>query len=246
MEDWIIKASPEDRLRGFVGRMQDAVKEYFTTKRRLEQPRRGLARLIQGAVGRLQSYVARAKLREDIRYLIVQAHVDAATSALGRPLDALDMPAVRAIVNRELAAAEGFIYAIDGMEEKDALHRAALYQYAVEQTRSIMGAIEIPIALPIMPGDRRLACKGFCRCHLDITKLAGEGNFDVIWVMNPEAEHCEDCRQLAQEWTPLKIRKGVIVSIKAVSTHDRNVYEILGRELGTTVEIKEEVHASLV
>jgi hypothetical protein len=107
-----------------------------------------------------------------------------------------------------------------------------------------MAAIELPLSLPILPGDRRLACKGFCRCSLTITKLPGEANYDITWDLHPEAEHCPDCERLSLEWTPLAIRNGVIRSVKAVSTHDRNAYEKLGRTLGASLQLEESLHGT--
>lgn len=239
LPEYVEKATPAERLASFVSKMQGAVRDYLAAKARIERPRTGLARLLQGAAQRVQMFAARMRLRGGLRYFVAQAHTDAATLGLGRPLDALDMPALRAIVNQELASVEGFIMALDGLSEGEAMRRAALYQYAVEQTRSVMAAVELPFALPILPGDRRLSCKGFCRCHLEIVKLPGDTNYDVTWVLHPEAEHCPDCERLSQEWTPLTIRKGVIRSVKAVSTHDRDAYEKLGRTLGMPLKLEE-------
>lgn len=244
LDEYTEKATPAERLASFVSKMQGAVKDFLAAKARIERPRTGLARLIQGAAQRVQMFAARIKLRADLRYLVAQAHTDAATLGLGRALDSLDIPAMRALVNQELSSLEGFIMALESLTPAEALRRAASYQYAVSQTRSIMAATELPIALPIMPGDRRLACKGFCRCSLEIVKLAGDANYDVSWNMHPEAEHCPDCERLSLEWTPLTIRNGVIRSVKAVSTHDRNAYEKLGRTLGSPIQLEESLYGA--
>jgi len=244
LPEYVEKATPAERLASFVSKMQGAVRDYLAAKARIERPRTGLARLLQGAAQRVQMFAARAKLRRDLRYLVAQAHTDAATLGLDRPLDSLDMPALRAIVNQELASVEKFIMALDGLSEAEAMRPASLYQYAVAQTRSVMAAIELPLSLPILPGDRRLACKGFCRCSLTITKLPGEANYDITWDLHPEAEHCPDCERLSLEWTPLAIRNGVIRSVKAVSTHDRNAYEKLGRTLGASLQLEESLHGT--
>lgn len=65
-------------------------------------------------------------------------------------------------------------------------------------------------ALPQYPGDGNTECHKGCRCHLGISTLPGIGNFDVRWILG-RAEHCSDCVRLSREWSPLRIRAGVIL-----------------------------------
>ena len=63
--------------------------------------------------------------------------------------------------------------------------------------------------LPQYPGDGNTRCRTNCRCHLEIETLE-PGNWDVYWRLGV-AEHCPDCIDLAERWSPLRIRDGQIV-----------------------------------
>lgn len=64
--------------------------------------------------------------------------------------------------------------------------------------------------LPQYPGDGQTDCDKGCGCHLHIRALPDTGSFDVFWNLG-KAEHCKDCLRLTREWSPLRIRKGVIL-----------------------------------
>jgi hypothetical protein len=64
--------------------------------------------------------------------------------------------------------------------------------------------------LPQYPGDGQTDCNKGCRCSLRIYTLPGNGNFDVVWRLG-DAEHCKDCIRLSRDWSPLRIRNGVIL-----------------------------------
>lgn len=63
----------------------------------------------------------------------------------------------------------------------------------------------VPVKLPQVPRDGGTACKSNCKCYLDFeTVQDAEGNdiaVNVWWKLRP-AEHCDDCKKLAREWSP--------------------------------------------
>jgi len=190
-----------------------AVSSYYADFAETLKPRQGLSRLLKPAADKLRMLVARMRLRSDMRTAVRQAHVDAARSVVGdATLTPVDMVAINVRVDREYVYLEGFLSDIPTMNEAEAQRRAALYLNAAAQTGSIIAAIELP-TLPVYPGSYQLACNGFCRCHLRVEALDGEGNWDVWWVVDTEAEHCSDCVALSAEWSPLRIRNGEILSV---------------------------------
>lgn len=83
--------------------------------------------------------------------------------------------------------------------------RAALYAQGIGQSYW-KGATKM-LPLPAMPRDGTTACLGNCQCSWSIVELDGEGNYDCTWTMSA-AEHCQGCKQRAQDWAPLRIRNG--------------------------------------
>lgn len=49
-----------------------------------------------------------------------------------------------------------------------------------------------------VPGDGKTQCLSNCRCHQEFTQEA-DGTWLVTWILDPAAEHCEDCERLAAE-----------------------------------------------
>lgn len=123
------------------------------------------------------------------------------------------------IIAQDTDYGAGFIDDLPNLSRGQAMARAQMYVNTQRNTINEILALEVP-TLPIYPQDDRLECTYHCKCRLDIRFLFGRGNFDIYWVMDVEAEHCESCIALNQEWNPLKIRKGQILSTKEVSAHD--------------------------
>ena len=67
------------------------------------------------------------------------------------------------------------------------------------------------LPIPAVPGDGSTQCLSNCRCSLRVvTKDEETADFDVYWDLNP-AEHCQTCIERAKQWSPLRIRGGVLV-----------------------------------
>jgi hypothetical protein len=62
--------------------------------------------------------------------------------------------------------------------------------------------------LPAQPGDGSTRCRTNCKCGWRIEKV--KDGFDCFWELNP-AEHCEDCKDRSEKWSPLRVRFGQVV-----------------------------------
>lgn len=58
--------------------------------------------------------------------------------------------------------------------------------------------------LPQYPADGQTICRANCQCHLEYEDA--DNAVHVFWVLG-QAEHCEDCVALADEWSPLEVAK---------------------------------------
>lgn len=72
--------------------------------------------------------------------------------------------------------------------------------------RGQMRAYGIP-SLPDYPGAGNTACLTRCRCHWEYESVLDEEGvligYNCTWVLDPPAEHCDDCDAYSQQWAPL-------------------------------------------
>lgn len=66
------------------------------------------------------------------------------------------------------------------------------------------------LPLPAMPGDGTTACLTNCKCAWSVTELDSENNYDAYWVYGATERHCQSCRERESQWSPLRIRNGVL------------------------------------
>lgn len=59
--------------------------------------------------------------------------------------------------------------------------------------------------LPQQPGDGKTQCRTNCRCYLQVEPGDTPDAMLVYWRLT-DAEHCDDCLRLAQEWNPLVVQ----------------------------------------
>ena len=64
------------------------------------------------------------------------------------------------------------------------------------------------LPVPATPRDGSSQCLNSCLCNLRVVPLGGE-DFDVYWELG-KADHCQTCVERAAQWSPLKIRDGVL------------------------------------
>jgi hypothetical protein len=86
-----------------------------------------------------------------------------------------------------------------------------------QRAASYADAIQIPfwagrtkmLPLPALPGEGS-QCQTHCKCLWSVDTLDEEaGDWDATWIRSV-AESCQTCVERAQEWSPLRIRGGVL------------------------------------
>jgi hypothetical protein len=154
--------------------------------------------------------------RRSMESEIDRLHVTAAVIGRGG-LDGMnqrDLKTVRRKIGEQkqyLQAWEGELLQQRNREEEfdpaKIYNRARLYGGAANATvnEARVTSTGLP-ALPQYPGDGHTQCRTNCKCSLRFDRLKGEGDFDIYWELHP-AEHCDDCKLLAQQWNPLRVRK---------------------------------------
>jgi hypothetical protein len=180
--------------------LQAPVRQYYLDAARLrERP---------GPFTGLRLRGLRSVLADDLVLRLERLMADAALIASGgNPLTGVQREELARRFEAQAGYMRQFVGQIDRISEPQALARAASYTSAIVQV--VPNVETVTLRLPIRPGDKRLECKGFCKCHLDVRALA-PGDWDVTWMLDPVAEHCGDCIRLAATWTPLRIRNGQI------------------------------------
>lgn len=89
------------------------------------------------------------------------------------------------------------------------------------------------------PGAGKTRCLTRCRCHLDVTE--NETEWLVRWVLDPAAEHCEDCVSLSEQWNPLRVGKPKAVKAVVIAgqgtdhetTHDASTGQFAPKNGGS-------------
>lgn len=204
-----------EQLRTFLieyeDKLQAAVEAYFDDLAQADAPKTGLARLLQPANAAITRLIARQTIAETLRELLRAMHFKAAVIGNGsQGIDAGQHMAALDAIDEQLVYLDGYLKDLPGMTRTQALDRIVKYVLPAVQTISDSMTVHLP-NLPHYPGDRDLACHGFCRCHLEVKRL-GPNDWDVFWFLDAEGvEHCPDCVELAFAWSPLKIRDGQII-----------------------------------
>lgn len=95
----------------------------------------------------------------------------------------------------------------------------------VRSSRATFWNTAVGFKLPQVPGDGSTKCKANCKCYLKIdyerNAIGDKTAALVYWKMRP-AEHCNDCRQLASEWSPRRfemVRASRRQSVKIYLAH---------------------------
>lgn len=92
---------------------------------------------------------------------------------------------------------------LDNLSEAEIAARSGLYFNSATQAyeKGRAASWEMP-ELEQVPGDGQTQCMSNCKCNLDIKET--ETGWDVYWKLG-QAEHCDDCVNLSQQWNPLKL-----------------------------------------
>jgi hypothetical protein len=169
-----------------------------------------------------QAVVAQSLARVDYERVLRQLHTEGALLGTAGNLSDPARSLLQDAISTDQYYANGFTSQLPQMSREAALARTQMYLPTQISTINELAALDLP-TLPIYPQDDRLICTHYCKCHLDIRYLFGEGNFDVYWRMTPEAEHCDDCLQLAAMWNPLPIRGWQIMRAKQLSARELSI-----------------------
>ena len=66
------------------------------------------------------------------------------------------------------------------------------------------------LPLPAMPGEGS-QCEQGCNCQWDVKPIkADAGDYDAYWRLEPGSAHCQTCLERAAQWSPLRIRDGIV------------------------------------
>lgn len=171
-----------------------------------------LARLVETATDALEAQYPNgvAAWEQEVSRQLARYH--AAAMMAGSGVTTLTTPMTTAIT-RDLATQLAFLrkFAIsiaDGARwERSWNTRAQMYAESIK-VPYWQGKVKM-LPLPAMPGDGTSQCLTRCKCAWDIQQLDGESNYDCTWAMS-DAEHCQTCKQRAQDWAPLRVRDGVV------------------------------------
>lgn len=170
-----------------------------------------LTRLVRAATDALeQSYPdGVAAWQAEISRQLARYH--AAALMAGAGVDTLTKP-MSVAVTQDLATQLKY-FAKFGVEIQDAAQwqagwnsRAELYAKSIK-TPFARGQTKM-LPLPAMPAQGT-QCLTNCGCQWEIDELDGEGNADAYWRRSKD-DSCQTCIQREQDWSPVKIRDGVL------------------------------------
>lgn len=119
-----------------------------------------------------------------------------------------DRAAVKAAVDKQQEYLHKFSVAIDegNLSEAQIRARASLYANAARASFEHGRAASFgDLNLPQYPGDGQTECRVNCRCHLEIVEK--RTTWEVRWIVDVGAEHCDDCTALASSWSPKVIQR---------------------------------------
>lgn len=123
---------------------------------------------------------------------------DELTAAVGAQFAYLS--AFRGVITDALAAGEAAWSAWSA--------RAAMYAEAIGA--SFWRAFTGGWPLPAYPRDGTTQCLSHCHCEWEINVVDQEaGDADAYWRLSP-VEHCQTCVERGAQWSPLRIRGGVL------------------------------------
>lgn len=152
---------------------------------------------------------------ERMMVLIERAYNLAA--GVGSGLDELS-PEIKAVIDSQVLAQEAFLRNflsdIESGEWDDRyISRARMYvasSYSGYSHGDIVKQAGKVLPVPAYPTEGT-QCLSNCKCFWDIDTLDFErGNFDAYWKLGTD-DNCQTCQVRAAEWSPVRIRAGVLI-----------------------------------
>lgn len=209
------------RARQLVAQTRErAMRLYAGARRRKQGGDPVYGALEEQAKGELARLMARLE-NGDMTPVEWEAEVQAALAAYhqaaamaGQKDTAIDADEVAAGVAGQFAYLRGFRDAISqALAAGEAAWaawsaRAAMYAEAIGA--SFWRAFTGGWPLPAYPRDGTTQCLSHCHCEWRIDVLDQEaGDADAYWELSP-VEHCQTCIERASQWSPLRVRGGVL------------------------------------
>jgi hypothetical protein len=186
----------------FVGisQMQDLRNEYIERQKEIS------ASLAQSyRTGEISIY----QLENSIKDLIKNTYIDLyAMGAGGRNnLSQRDWGRIGAMLKEQYGQngyLRGFMEQIAAGNLSEAQIAARLNMYINSANEALWKALtrDLGFDLPAYPGDGSTECLTNCRCEWDIREVL-EG-YDCYWIVDHEAENCDDCLGRGSDWAPWK------------------------------------------
>ena len=139
------------------------------------------------------------------------ARYHAAAMLTGANTDTLS-PAMRDATQKDLSVQLRYLRQFGvAIQEADAWQagwqsRAAMYARGI-QIPYWQGVTKL-LPLPAMPAEGT-DCMTNCKCQWEIDTLDGDNNYDAYWRRGAD-DSCATCRQREAEWSPVRIRGGVL------------------------------------
>jgi hypothetical protein len=139
------------------------------------------------------------------------ARYHAAAIMAGAGVDTLSAPMTTAIT-RDLATQLSFLrkfgITIQSGKRWENGYKARAASYANGIKVPFNRGVTRMLPLPAMPAEGT-QCMGNCGCLWEIDELEGDGNADAYWRRGKD-DSCQTCRQRERDWSPVKIREGVL------------------------------------
>jgi hypothetical protein len=189
-------------------RLQDAINTYYDYIEANDTPGR--------------RNVAALKANQEMQRAIRELHTQAAVLGTdGEKLSPGEKGLLRDLIIKDQEYMDGFIKDLSDLSREQAMHRTNMYVTTIRDTSNRIAVFDLP-DLPITPRSMSLKCTWHCRCILRVVRL-GNNSWDVYWLLDPEAEHCEDCVALADEWNPLQVRDDEVLQGKKLTPRERRI-----------------------
>ena len=169
-----------------------------------------LTRLVQAATDTLERDPTQVEAwQQELSRQLARYH--AASYLAGSGAATLEGPA-RVKVVQDLKTQLGFLgkFALEIADAKAWQagwnSRAAMYARSIRVPYERGHTKMLP--LPAMPCEGT-TCLTNCGCMWEIDELDGDGNADAYW-RRGKGDSCQVCKQRERDWSPVKIRKGVV------------------------------------
>lgn len=174
----------------------------------LRELRRRLADLFDELTA---THLTPTEWRNAVKRVLAEHHVAALMAGLGS--EVVPAKAWQGVVD-QVNVQVGFLNNFKVEIQDDAEFRPGWEKRAASYAESIKvpywtGRTKV-LPLPAMPGEGSQCLQG-CNCQWDVKVVnAEQGDYDCFWRLEAGSDHCQTCLERAAQWSPLRIRGGVL------------------------------------